>query len=140
MFDRSGAGDNGRGDNDGEFGLRGRGSRTSGSPLGRGLGCNTRLGVSFPLIFLFEHSLLCVLVQMGVRVRLEHHVATVSLSEDQLPVLRGAFDLTHQEDHPYAVTHFQDGFLLARNVDRWREMGTRRVFIFRVGAENKMVH
>ena len=61
MFDGSGAGDNERGDNDGEFGLRGGGSSTSGSPLGRGLGCNTRLGVSFPLIFLFfEYFLLCV--------------------------------------------------------------------------------
>jgi len=63
---------------------------------------------------------------MRVRVRLEHHVATVNLSEDQLPVLRGAFDLTQQEDHPYAVTHFQDGFLLACNIVgvRWVLVGS----------------
>jgi len=74
-----------------------------------------------------------------VRVQLEHHVATVNLNEDQLPVWGGAFDLTQQEDHHHAVTHFQDRFLLARNVDRRREMGTLGVFIFGVGAKNKMV-
>jgi len=76
---------------------------------------------------------------MGVRVQLEHHVATVNLNGDQLSVRGGALGLTQQENHRYAMAHFQDGFLLARNVDRWREMGTFRVIIFRVGAENKMV-
>ena len=82
----------------------------------------------------------CVLVQMGVRVEPEHHVATVNLSENQLSVPVDASGLTQQEDHCYAMTHFRDGFLLARDIDRRHEMGTRRVIIFRIGAENKMVH
>ena len=36
MLDRSGAGDNERGDNDGEFGLRGGGSSTSGATGDKG--------------------------------------------------------------------------------------------------------
>jgi len=76
---------------------------------------------------------------MGVRVQLEHHVATVNLSENQLSVPGDASSLTQQEDHCYAMTHFQDGFLLARDIDRRREMGTRQVIIFRVGAENGVI-
>jgi len=76
---------------------------------------------------------------MGVRVQLEHHVATVNLNRDQLSVRGDTLGLTKQEDHCYAVTHFQDGFFLTRNIDRRCEMSTLGVFIFGVGAKNKMV-
>jgi len=76
---------------------------------------------------------------MGVRVQLEHHVATVNFNRDQFSVRRDTLGLTQQEDHRYAMTHFQDGFFLTRNIDRRREMGTLGVFIFRVGTKNKMV-
>jgi len=45
MLDRSGV-YNERGDGDGEFERRGGGSSTSGSPPGRGPGCNTGLAAS----------------------------------------------------------------------------------------------
>jgi len=57
-----------------------------------------------------------------------------NLNGDQLSVRGDALGLTQQEDRRYAVTHFQDRFLLARNVDRRREMGTLRVIMFRVRA------
>jgi len=60
-LDRSGAGDNGWGDDDGEFERRGGSPSMSGSLPSRGPGCNTQLAVSFPPMFLFfEYSLLCV--------------------------------------------------------------------------------
>jgi len=76
---------------------------------------------------------------MRVRVQLEHHAATVNLSENQLSVRGKALDLTQQEDYQYAATHFQDKLLLARGIDRRHEIGALRVIIFRVGAENNMV-
>jgi len=76
-----------------------------------------------------------------VRVRLRHRAATVNLNKDQLSVRGDTLCIGHtqQADHCYGVTHFQDSFFLARNIDRQGEMGTLRVIIdiFHVGAENK---
>ena len=74
-----------------------------------------------------------------MRVQLEHLIATVNLDKDQPSVRGGALGLTRQENHCHTVTHFGDGFPLARNIDRRCEMGALRVIIFRVGAENNMV-
>ena len=76
---------------------------------------------------------------MRARVQLEDHIATVNLNSDQLSVRGDTLGLTQQEDHHYAMTHFQDGFFLTHNIYCWCEMGTLGVFIFRVGAKNKMV-
>jgi len=57
-----------------------------------------------------------------VRVQLGHRVAAVRLDRDHTSVQGDALGLTQQEDHRHAVTHFQDGFLLSRNMTvnvRW---------------------